>query len=323
MDVPDGPEDLDAKIARLAAALSERARLEPRRAAVVAAITKLTGELEVLRRREEAEQRDVEKLEGFSVGRVLTTLRGAHGRSLDRERTEAEAARERVAEAMTRLDTLESQLADVKARLAATDTAPATYALAIAEKERLLQESGHLSGTRLAALAAEKATIGAQLERLTRAATAAGRAAEALRQANELLESAGNWSAADTFLGGGAISSHAKHERLEEAAGHVSGAERQLEVLRKELGDSRVVAPVAAGLGVDGTTRLIDVWFDNIFTDVSVGNQIGTAQERIGRTAKRVRDVRTALAARIAGIRARLREIESEREKIISISDGC
>ena len=318
MDVPDGPEDLDAKIARLAGALREREQLRPRRAALLAAITALNAELEILRRRESAEQRDVEKLEGFSAARVLTTLRGAHGRSLDRERAEAASAQERVAEAMTRMDDLESQLADVKSRLAATDTAPATYAMAIAEKERRLQESGHSSGTRLTELAAEKSAIRADLERLQRAATAATRAAEALRQAGELLESAGNWSAADTFLGGGAITSHAKHERVDEAAGYVSGAERQLEVLRRELGDSRVVAPVAAGLGVDGTTRFVDLWLDNIFTDVSVGNQIDAGRERVGRTAARVREVRTALAARVAAVRARLREIEAEREQLVA-----
>ncbi|MEU4419872.1 hypothetical protein AB0F81_04550 [Actinoplanes sp. NPDC024001] len=314
MGAPD--EDLDAKIDRLSASLREREQLGPRRAGIVAAIARASGELEELRRRAVAEEQDVDRLEGFSVDRVLTMLRGVHGRSLERERAEAEQARERVADEMGRLDHLESQLAQVNARLDATSTAPATYAAAIAERERRLREAGGDAGRRLTELAEESAELAAQLRRLERVATTARRAAEALRKANELLESADGWSAADTFLGGGALSSHVKHERLDEAAGHIVGAERLLRLLRDELGEEDLANPVSAGLGVDGTTRVIDVFFDNIFTDLGVGSQIGAGLTQVGRAAVRVREVRTALTTRIAEHRAQLRLVEAERARL-------
>ncbi|MFC7534466.1 hypothetical protein [Actinoplanes sp. GCM10030250] len=311
-------EPLDARIARLAAALRDREQLEPRRAGLVAAITRVTDELAALRREQAAEQRHVDRLEGFSVDRVLTTLRGTHGSALDRERAEAEQARSRTADAQRRLDSLTAELAAVKARLAATSTAPATYAAAIAEKERQLRESGHASGTRLTELAVERDAVRSDLQRLQRAAKAAARAAEALRAANEYLASAGTWSIADTFLSGGVLSSYVKHERMDEASAHLAGAERQLDALRKELGDRGAVSALGTGPGVDETTRFFDVWLDNIFTDLSVRGRIDAGRERIARVAVQVRDVRTSLNSRIASVRARLRYIEGERERLLS-----
>ncbi|MBG0567981.1 hypothetical protein [Actinoplanes aureus] len=313
MDAPE--EDLDAKIARLAAALREREQLGPRRAGITAAITQVTGELNELRSRLAAEEQDVGRLEGFSVGRVLATLRGVHGRSLEKELGEAEQARERVAEAHNRLDVLHSQLAQVTARLEATSTAPATYAAALAERERRLREAGDGPGRRLAGLAAEREEVRADLHRLQWLASIAGRAAEALREANELLESADGWSSVDTFLGGGAVSSHVKHERMDEAAGHLAGAERLLRALRDELGAGDLGTP--AGPEVGDTTRLVDVFFDNIFTDLDVRSRIDEGLAQVGRAAVRVRDLRTSLAAQLSERRAELRTIEAERAKLL------
>lgn len=317
MDAPEGPEDLDSKIARLEAALREREQLGPRRAGITAAITQVSGELDRLRRRLAAEERDVDRLEGFSVDRVLTTLRGAHGRSLDRERAEAQEVRDLVADALNRLDVLQSQLTQVQARLDATSTAPATYAAAIAERERRLREAGDIRGRRLAELATEREQLQTELDRFQRLASTAGRAAEALREANELLESADRWSDADTFLGGGMASSNVKHERVDEAVGHVLGAERLLRVLRDELGEEDLGTPVSAGLGVDDTTRIVDVYFDNIFTDLRVGSQIDRGLDQVGRAAVRVREIRTSLAAQISERRARLRVIDAERANLL------
>ncbi|WP_328467980.1 hypothetical protein OHA21_50505 [Actinoplanes sp. NBC_00393] len=323
MDAPKDPEDLDAKIARLAATMREREQLIPRRAGITAAITQVSSELERLRRQLAEEEQDVGRLEGFTVDRVLTTLRGAHGRSLDRERAEVRQARDLVAGAQARLDDLHAQLRQVTARMDATGTAPATYAAALTEREQHLRKTSNGTGDRLTKLAGERERLTAELNHLQRAAATAGQAAEALREANGLLESADAWSAADTFLGGGSVSSSAKHHRLEEAAGHVAGAERLLKTLRDELdaGDlaaGDLAAPVAAPLGVDGTTRTIDIFFDNIFTDLDVRSQIDNGLAQIGRAAVRVRELRTSLSARIADLRTRLQRLDAERAKLLS-----
>jgi hypothetical protein len=41
-------------------------------------------------------------------------------------------------------------------------------------------------------------------------------------------------------------------------------------VLRTELADVDGMALTAPQLAVDGLTRFVDIWFDNIFTDLAV-----------------------------------------------------
>ena len=306
--------DLDDRIASLAATLDERRRLGPRRAGLAAAITKLSGEMDELRRRFAAEQRDVDRLEDFTMTRVVTTVTGSHSRDLVREHAEAEAAGQRLAEGQRRLDELQEQLAQLTVRLAATDTAPEAYTAALAEKERLLREARSGPGDRLEELAEEHGMAESELHRLERAAKAAARAAEALREAGELLGSARNWSDYDTFLGGGAMSSHTKSERLDEAAAYLSGAERQLRVLRAELGGAEITLPEVR---IDGTARVFDVFLDNLVTDMSVRGRIEDGHQHVGRATGHVREVRAALGARIGELRALLKRIEAEREGLL------
>jgi hypothetical protein len=61
-----------------------------------------------------------------------------------------------------------------------------------------------------------------------------------------------------------------KHSRLDEAAQAAAYADRCLAVLRTELADVPGLSLTAPQLAVDGLTRFVDVWFDNIFTDLAV-----------------------------------------------------
>jgi DNA repair exonuclease SbcCD ATPase subunit len=309
---------VDDDLTRLAADLRERELLKARRAGITAATATLTADLDDLRRRHAIEQRDVDRLETFSLTRLLADLRGAREQALDRERAEAEAARYRVAQAQDRLDALRAQAAAVESRLRATETAPGTYAALLAEKERRLRATGAGPGGRLTELAEERGRLTAELKELTEAEAAARAAARALADANALLESADNWSGFDTFLGGGGISSMIKHNRLDEAAALAAEADRRLAVLQAELRDVDPAAPsLAAPLRLGGFTRFADVWLDNIFTDLSVRSQIKDGLGQLGTAARQVGRIRAALAARIAGNRRELARLDQERTDLL------
>ncbi|GIF21520.1 regulator of replication initiation timing [Actinoplanes tereljensis] len=307
---------MDDDLTRLATDIRERELLGSRKAGINAAITGLTQNLDGLRRRHAIEQRDVDRLENYSLTRLLAAVRGSREQALDREKAEAEAARYRVAQAQDRLDALRAQLAQVEARLVATATAPGTYAMLLAQKEKQLVASG--AGGRLAELAEQRGRLTAELKELTEAESAARAAAQALTDANEMLESADNWSTADTFLGGGGLSSLVKHSRLDDAAARAAEADRRLAVLRAELRDVNLALPsLARGLELDGFTRFADVWLDNIFTDLSVRGQIKDGLGQLGAAAQQVGKIRSALAARITENRTELALLNQERTALL------
>jgi hypothetical protein len=88
--------------------------------------------------------------------------------------------------------------------------------------------------------------------------------------------------------------------------------------LRTELADVGVTAPVAPGLPVDGLTRFVDVWFDNIFTDFSVRGRIKDAQANVDGALRGVIDVSVRLRRRGADIKTRLGRIGTERLAVLA-----
>ncbi|GAA2628767.1 hypothetical protein [Paractinoplanes durhamensis] len=309
---------MDDDLARLAADIRERELLGSRKSGITAAIAGLGQQLERLRRQHAIEQADVDRLEQMSLTRLLATLRGNREEAIDRERAEAEAARYRVAQAKDRLEVLGAQLAAVERRLVETSTAPATYAMLLAEKERQLLADGSGPGRRLAELAERRGRLTAELKELTEAETAARAAAQAVAEAAGHLQSADDWSTADTFLGGGAFSSIAKHNRLDDAATRAAEADRRLVVLQAELRDVDPALPSLAGpLELGGFTRFADIWLDNIFTDLSVRGQIKDGIGRLDQAANRVARIRAALATRINETRAELTLLDQERTALL------
>jgi len=265
-----------------------------------------------------SEQKDVERLEGLSLTRLLVSLRGARDDALARERAEADAARYRLAEATARLDAAQAEYAAARVRLDQLAAAPSTYAAVLEQKERYLKESGDPRGARLLKLADERGRLTGELHELAEAAAAAELAETALSQVQAKLGSASGWSTYDTFFGGGAISSAIKHSRLDEAARAAAYADQCLAVLRTELADVDAMAPTAPQLAVSGPTRFVDVWFDNVFTDFAVRNRIKRAQQNIVESIRLVMEMQEQLHQRAADAQARLAAIEAERRELLA-----
>ena len=96
--------DIEQRLTAAAQAVREREVTSQRQAELRARQGELEGALAELRDKASAERKDVERLEGMSLGRVLASLAGSRDERLSRERAEADAARYRVAEAESRLE---------------------------------------------------------------------------------------------------------------------------------------------------------------------------------------------------------------------------
>ncbi|MCZ7423592.1 MULTISPECIES: hypothetical protein [unclassified Micromonospora] len=311
-------DDIEHRLASAAEALREYEMTTRRSAELRRRTEEMTAQLAALRARHAREREDVERLEGLSLTRVLVSLRGARGDTLARERAEAEAARYRVAEAEGRLEAIRREHSAAEARLRQLAGAPSTYAAVLDDKERYLAGSGDPRRAPLLELAAERGRLTSETHEVTEAMQAAHTASRALSQVRDKLGNASGWSAYDTFLGGGAISSAIKHTRLDEAAQAAAYADRCLAVLRTELADVPGVALTAPQLAVDGLTRFVDVWFDNIFTDLAVRDRIKQAEQNVARSMRLVRDVQARLEQRATQVAAKLATIDTERRNLLT-----
>ncbi|MFC6023319.1 hypothetical protein ACFP2T_45095 [Plantactinospora solaniradicis] len=311
-------DDIEQRLAAASEAVREREVTIARGEDLLGRIGAATRQLDELTASLTREQRDVERLESLSLTRVLVALRGDRNDALARERAEADAARYRLAEAEARLASMRREHAAVGSRLAELDGAPEALAAVLDEQERRLRESGDPRQAPLLELAGERGRLTAEARETDEALRAAGAAAQALHLVRSKLGSASSWSTYDTFFGGGVVGSMIKHSRLDDAARAAAHADQCLAALRTELADVSDVPLGGPRLAIGGTTRFVDVWFDNIFTDLSVRDRIRNAQQNVEQAIQRVGEVRDRLTRRAAQARVRLAAIDVERRNLLT-----
>lgn len=308
-------DHIEARLTSAAQALREHEITMQRCVELEHRLDEMDRHLASVRGEHVAERKDVARLEGISLTRVLASLRGARDDRLAEEQAQADAAALRVHDTETRLAAVRRGYGAARARLQALAGAPTAYAAVLDEKERYLRDAGD---PRVLQLADERGRLAGELHEIGEALHAAAAAHQSLAVVQEQLGSASGWSTYDTFFGGGLISSAIKHDRLDAAAAAAAQADRYLAVLRTELADVAGVGPTAPQLAVSGLTRFVDVWLDNIFTDWSVRDRIKQAQHNVAHCLGLVQQAHAQLEHRASGNRARLDGIERERHDLLT-----
>ncbi len=278
----------------------------------------IVAQIADLRAAHAAEELDVARLENLSLTRILASLRGARDDKVAQERAESDAARYRVLDAESRLDAVRREYETTRAQLKEMASAPTAYDTVLAEKERRLAESGDPRGRRLLTLAEERGRLTDEVRELAEATEAAQTTGQALDRLSRTLDSASGWSTYDTFFGGGLLSSSIKHARLDEAAAQAAHADQCLVLLRTELADVEDAPQRGLSIPVDGMTRFLDIWFDNIFTDLAVRERILKASSRVAGCARRVRTLLNGLERRLDEAQRRLVSINNERLDLVT-----
>ncbi|MFJ8582163.1 hypothetical protein [Micromonospora sp. NPDC093277] len=195
--------------------------------------------------------------------------------------------------------------------------APATYAALLDERERLLHAGRDPRATRLVELAAEQDWLAARARQVEAAARTAMAARTALAAVRDRLARADGWSTYDTFFGGGIVGSTMKHNRMDDAAAAARVADRWLAVLRTELAGLPGVW-VAPELEVGELTRFVDIFLDNIFTDLAVRGRIRRAQEAVDRAGTAVARLRDRLATEAGEVHRRHTAAAAERVGLLT-----
>lgn len=277
------------------------------------------GELDALRRRHALEEDDVRRLDGITASALLAAVRGTRTGELTRERAEEVAARYALQSGLQRLLSVEARREEVDQRLAQLGE---TRAL----RERRTQE--HAEALRAAGPAAsppglepvldELAAVRAEVSEVEEALGAGRRAASRLDAARRHLGSADSWSAYDTWFGGGLVASAVKHDRLDSAAGAVRDAQGALADFALELADVGPAIRLRADLGISPTTRALDVWFDNIVSDLSVRSRIKESSADVAAAAASVAAALDGLTTRRAELQAREAALLAERDRLVS-----
>jgi hypothetical protein len=261
------------------------------------------------------EERDVQKLESMSWLRIRVALSGERATALERETAERDAARYAAAEAEHRATMAEADVRAIEAQRSALGDVDGALAGALDAKETWLREQPGSASSRLAEIAVRRGELAAQ-ERENREAYEAGQEAHAsLRDALDCIRSAASWSTWDAFGGGGLLTDMMKYDRLEQAQQLVRRANDALAHLATELADVGITG--IRGVEVDNLTRTFDIWFDNIFSDMSVRSRIQEARGRLESALAAVERIGSQLAAAKQEIEREAAALDAERMALV------
>jgi len=311
-------DDIEQRLAAAAQAARELEVTRQRSADLQARQDHLGSELAVLQAQYQHEQKDVDRLEHLSLSRVFASMKGSREDALTREQAEANAVRVRVADAQARLEAVRSELQAAQNRLGQLASAPQAYAAMLAEKERHLTESGDPRRATLLSLADERGRLNAELAEMNQAMAAADAARQALSVVEDRLGSASGWNTYDTFFRGGMLATAMEHSRLDDAAAAAAEADRRMAVLRTDLTELDRVAETSPMITLSSATRFVDLWFNNIFTDLAVRDRIQQGQQNVAQSLQMVSAIEGRLKTQSAEVQSRLSQIEAQRRDLLT-----
>jgi len=239
------------------------------------------------------EHKDVERLKGGSLtGFVLAMLNRKEER-LQREELEAVEAKAKYDAAVAAVLFNAEELRRARKKLAENADWQEEHQQILAEKERILRLYLPEKAREIERLTERKSAAGLELKELEEAFHAGEALRIPLGEALQRLDSARNWGTYD-LLGGGMVSTHIKHGKLEEAASYINEARGRLSRFQKELKDVNMLLSVE--VDVSSFLKFADYFFDDFFSDWIVQGKIKRSQEQVSDALIKVDDALSRLA---------------------------
>lgn len=265
----------------------------------------------------EQESRDVEQIRIESLSSFLYKLVGKYEDKLEKEQREEINAKLAYDSAVTHLDNLKREKDELAARISSLRADENAYKIELENRRRELSaQLSDLNSIQYIELKKERNNIISQITEVKEALNAAARVKSTAQKSLESLKSAEGWATYDLFARGGIISHMAKYSHLDNAEQCFHVLSSQLRELNSELND-------VEGLSISGLNeissgqRIIDFWFDNIFTDLSVRGKIKDNSEQIRNLLTNINALEATLNSRQKQLEAKLTENKRLEEEIL------
>lgn len=280
-------------------------------------ISEAESEVKSLMAKLEAESLDVEKLKAESLSVYILKLIGRYEGKLDKETEQMLAAKLGYDKAAERVKELKLQRHELDSKIAELNQGKQMYEAELQRREEEIRNNvtGEAS-LKYRQLEAEQESLSRQLIETEEALGAANRVINTANSAMEQLDSAENWATYDVWFKSGIISHMAKYEHIDNAAEEFNRLSSQMDDLRRELSDISISGTPEFS-GIDSTTRAVDFWFDNIFTDLNVRSRIREDSEQLRTLSRQVYGVIHKLESNESSINQKLKDIELKKNELI------
>lgn len=265
----------------------------------------------------EAESLDVDQLKKDSLSVTILKLIGKYEGKLNKETQEMLAAKMEYDKASDRVKGLHLERRELSSRISELNNDKKIYEAELNRREEAIVNSitSEVS-IKYRQLEEERVILAKQLIETDEAIRAANRVKSTAESAMGHLNGAESWATYDVWTRGGLFSHLAKYDHIDNAQYDFNRLYCQISDLQKELSDVNFLDAVEL-TGIDSTTRTIDFWFDNIFTDLNVRSRIREDKEEVRSLLGQMSSIISRLERNKREINRQLTEIDNRKNDLI------
>lgn len=281
-------EDINKQINNIKDKVAKKHVLESKLNNLNKQFYKSESELKDLECKLQKELDDVENLKKLSLSSIMSTIMRNKDEKMEKEEKEYLMAKLEYDKCISKVNLLKLNINDINMRLQSLSDCENEYSNLLKRKVELINTYGDESNkNKLINLEREIDSYLREIKELDESIYSGNSLLSEIVETKKLLESAKTWGTLD-LLGGDLISSLAKHKRVDEAQLHFTKVSNLLNSFNKELKDVNVNV---SSLSFSSTSKTFDIFFDNIFTDISVNSQINKSYEDICDLQKKVSSI--------------------------------
>jgi len=234
------------------------------------------------------EEKDVERLTSISFANFLHTVLNDKIEKLDKEKREVLQVKLKYDNAKVQFNECDRQIKRLEIKCENLKNSYNQYEKLIEEKKDIIQIHFPDKWEDIYNLLEKEREISNKLKEIEEAIKAGKKVLDELRMVEDTLRSASNWGTFD-ILGGGMLTTMAKHQKMEEAQGYIHTLQRLLSRFVRELKD--VDTYLNIDLNMNNFLGFADYFFDGIFVDWAVQSKIHDALEKINQANMKVTEV--------------------------------
>ncbi|SHJ69397.1 hypothetical protein SAMN05444401_3603 [Clostridium amylolyticum] len=234
------------------------------------------------------ELKDVDKLQKLSVSSLLYMLMFKKDEMLYKEQKEYIEAKSKVEECTKELNILIEEKEYVEGEITKLGDVEKEYQEIFREKEDFIKSNLPEDNKRIIELSEEISINKSEAKELREAINEGDNLLNAIENLMESLNGARNWGTVD-MLGGGLLSTHLKHQHIDEARDYMSEVKRYLGRFQRELKD--VYSEEGLDINIGSFATFADYFFDSFFVDWYIQSSIKEALSNTSTLKDRIEDI--------------------------------
>ncbi len=291
--------------------------LQERMKSLTGRLYQAEDDVKSLLRKYQTEALDVDTLQKDSLSNTILKLVRMHEGKVNKETEEMLSAKLEYDKAVERVKQLTQERTELANKISQLNSDKKLFDSEYSARENYIKSNVSAQAFSVyTELENQQRHTSQQLIETEEALTAARRVIAMASSAVKHLDSAEDWATFDVWSRGGIISHMAKYEHIDDAQAHLNRLGSLIKDFENELRDVNML-DVCEYTGIDSTTRAVDFWFDNIFTDLNVRDKIREDLYLIRKLIGQVETIESRLENSKAKVNCILSELEVKKNKLV------